>query len=477
MKVTKKAIVFLTLLMLIIQVPFFALSEESTTETKVTQAFSDVGSDNWAYEAISWMVDKKILAGYNDGSFKPSKTITRAEFAKIMVLTLELPLKNTDETTFVDISKDSWEFDYVETAKYYLTGFRTSKGDYFKSGNEAVREDMAVALVKALKLSSDNVDEKILNTFNDTDSISPALKKYVAIAVKNGIMKGNAVANSDKKAFRPQNPLTRAEAAVLLYNIVKEKKITYDDSSSEDKTRIEPEKPEMNETETVTAHKKPIVTGKIDGNRIVLNWTPADSNGFTYYKVVVSKGNPYPRYPQDGYMFVISDRSQTSQTIDVSNGYNGGDFGGKLTAGQKYYFSITSVYSDEKVAGNAVLLTVPKKETETYSGSSHIKPKVTASVANGKITLKWQATNSSDFNYYKVVVSKSNSAPKYPEDGYLTYITEKDRTSYTIDVSTAYNGGDIDGYLIPGKKYYFSVTNVYGNEKIPGNAVYLEVPR
>ncbi len=331
-----------------------------------------------------------------------------------MVLTLELPLKDTDEPTFVDISKDSWEFDYVETAKYYLTGSRTSKGDYFKSGNEAVREDMAVALVKALKLSSDNVDENVLNTFNDSDSISPALKKYVAIAVKNGIMKGNPVSNSDKKAFRPQNPLTRAEAAVLLYNIVKEKKITYDDSSSEDKASIEPEKPEMNETETVTAHKKPVVTGKVDGNRIVLNWTPADSNGFTYYKVVVSKSNPYPRYPQDGYMFVISDRNQTSQTIDVSNGYNGGDFGGKLTAGQKYYFSITSVYSDEKVAGNAVLLTVPKKETETYSGSNHVKPKVTASVANGKITLKWQATNSSDFNYYKVVMVEILAVIWYP---------------------------------------------------------------
>jgi hypothetical protein len=277
-----------------------------------------------------------------------------------MFLTLELPLKNIDEPTFVDISKDNWEYGYVETAKYYLTGFRTSKGDYFKSNNEAVREDMAVALVKALKLTGETVDEKVLNTFNDSSSISPALKKYVAIAVKNGIMKGNSVENSDQKAFRPQNPLTRAEAAVLLYNIVKEKKITYDSSSSDNETNIEPKKPEMSQTETVNTHKKPVVTCKVDGSRIVLSWTPADDNGFNYYKVVVSKSNPYPRYPQDGYMFVIGERNKTSQSIDVSNGYNGGDFGGKLVAGQKYYFSVTSVYSDEKIPGNALYLEVPR---------------------------------------------------------------------------------------------------------------------
>ncbi|HEY9062243.1 MAG TPA: S-layer homology domain-containing protein [Pseudobacteroides sp.] len=477
MRESKKAIVLLTIIMLILQSSIFVYTEENTAETKITQAFSDVDSSNWAYEAISWMVDQKILAGYNDGTFKPAKTISRAEFAKIMVLTLDLPLKNAAEPTFVDISKDSWEYEYVETAKYYLTGFRTSKGDYFKSNNEAVREDMAVALVKALKLTGEIVDEKVLNAFNDSSSISPALKKYVAIALKNGIMKGNPVENSDQKAFRPLNPLTRAEAAVLLYNIVKEKKITYDDSEPDDENNSKQQEPEMSQIETVTAHKKPVVTGKVDGSRIMLSWTPADSNGFTYYKVVVSKSNPYPRYPQDGYMFVISDRNKTSQSIDVSNGYNGGDFGGKLAAGQKYYFSVTSIYSDEKVAGNAVYLTVPKKETETYKEYSHIKPIVKSSVANGKITLKWQPTYASDFSYYKVVISKSNSAPKYPEDGYMAYITDKDCTSYTIDVSKEYSGGDFGGYLEPGKKYYFSVTNVYGSEKIAGNALYLEVPR
>ncbi len=83
MKVTKKAIVFLMLLMLIIQVPFNALSEESTTETKVTQAFSDVDSDNWAYEAISWMVDKKILQAIMMGRLSRLRLLPELNLRKL----------------------------------------------------------------------------------------------------------------------------------------------------------------------------------------------------------------------------------------------------------------------------------------------------------------------------------------------------------------------------------------------------------
>lgn len=74
------------------------------------------------------------------------------------------------------------------------------------------------------------------------------------------------------------------------------------------------------------------------------------------YKVVISKNNPAPKYPDDGYMFRITDRNRNYAIISSSDHYNGGDFSGYLQPGKTCYFSITAVYSDVKVAGNAVVM-------------------------------------------------------------------------------------------------------------------------
>ncbi|MGE5417766.1 MAG: S-layer homology domain-containing protein, partial [Acidobacteriota bacterium] len=124
-------------------------------QTPQNQSFTDVPNDYWAKDAIKAMVDRGILSGYTDGSFKPDQEITRAEFARIMVVSLRLPLKTSAKASFQDVSTSSWAYPYVETAKYYLTGFRYTDGDYFEPNSPAVREDMAVALVKALGYAAD----------------------------------------------------------------------------------------------------------------------------------------------------------------------------------------------------------------------------------------------------------------------------------------------------------------------------------
>lgn len=46
--------------------------------------FKDVNKDHWAYEAIKDLTDRKILTGYEDGTFKPDEPITRAEVVTIL---------------------------------------------------------------------------------------------------------------------------------------------------------------------------------------------------------------------------------------------------------------------------------------------------------------------------------------------------------------------------------------------------------
>jgi len=195
--------------------------------------FKDIDDNHWACQAILELVERGIINGYPDKTFRPDEKVTRSEFAKMM--TLALNLKSTGKTqTFVDVPPTSWDYEVVEAAKSYLTGYKTSDGKmYFYGSRPAVREDMAVALVKALKLPVEKENGQLKKIFKDYDEISPNLRDYIYTAYKNEIMIG-----SDGK-FLPQKNLTRAEAAMLiLRTLYKTEKVVVDDDH-EDKVVVD----------------------------------------------------------------------------------------------------------------------------------------------------------------------------------------------------------------------------------------------
>lgn len=179
--------------------------------------FYDVGREHWAYDHICEMTSRGVLSGYPDNSFRPDKKVTRAEFAKIMTSAAGSALQYPNYPTFDDVDSYDWYFPYVETAKYYLSGYETYYGYYYMPNDLALREDIAVAMVKLKGYSTDGYDLSLLQTmFSDYQSISNNAQKYVAIAVEKGLISGY-----DDGTFRGQDSITRAEAATLLYQAYK----------------------------------------------------------------------------------------------------------------------------------------------------------------------------------------------------------------------------------------------------------------
>lgn len=442
-----------------------AATKADNSSDKNQTAFKDISKGHWAYDAVLWMTGRKILAGYGDKTFRPDNSVTRGEFAVMMVKALELDIIKPQTASFKDVPKGSWAFQYVESAKYYLTGYKMSDGDYFRLDRPAVREDMAVALVKALNYADETPDYDVLDDYSDAGEISPNLKKYVTIAITKKIMQGSPANSRGLREFNPQDTLTRAEAAVLLYGAIKDKgeKVTYDKDKKKEEEKVtydDEDKDERAELE---------VTGVVDGDAVVLSWTKAEADGFNYYKVVASSNNKNPGYPDDGYLICINDRNTLSARITLKDRYNGGDFGGSFKPGERYYFSVTAVYKDEKVKGNAVRLAFP--EEEEYEA-----PKVTGRISGERVILEWEKISDSRLKGYRVVISGDNPEPVYPDDGYFQYITDKSRTYAVVRDGDQYNGGDIDGRLESGNRYYFSVTAVYEDGSVRGNAVRLELP-
>ena len=259
----KKSIFIVTLIITIMTTTVFAAN------------FKDLAKNHWAYGSIAEMTEKGVLVGYPDGTFAPEKSITRAEFAKIMVLALELDEKS-EKMDFLDVAEEHWAYKYINTASEYLSAYNSGKQIVFLPNDEAVREDVAVAVVMAAGLKDAKYDLKTLDKFLDKNQISENLKKYVAIAAENNLMNGNA-----DGTFNPKGKLTRAEVCRLMMNTVEElEKIAIADQNKEPEKPVEPEKPiepekpveivygDVNEDGDITAKDYALVLGyaaKTDG--------------------------------------------------------------------------------------------------------------------------------------------------------------------------------------------------------------------
>lgn len=426
--------------------------------------FKDVSESHWAYDNIKLMSDYGIINGYDGSVFNPDGTVTRAEFAKMMVMTMQMDTYKPSTPSFVDVAYGNWAYPYIETAKPYLTGYRIGTEDYFRPERYAEREEMAVAIVKGLGIDAQSTDMTVLDAYTDTSQISPNLRMYVAAAINEGIMIGSGT------TFNPRGELTRAEAATLLARLITEEKVTYDEEKvTYDENAVD------DEADAVTT---PVLEGVERESDVVLEWSPVTKEDLSYYKVVLSLYDETPQYSENGYLFAISDRSKVRVEIEAGQHYNNGDLGGQVVGGETYYMAITAVYKDgSKYTSNVLSLTVPEKETseETITEKT---PVLSYAYDDGGVRLSWSQTPSSGFNYYKVVLSRTKENPYYPDYGYLTYITNASETSYLVLAGSGYNDGSVGGIggTVTSGSYYMTITAVYGDGKYTSNAIYVTVP-
>ncbi|MEI7028093.1 S-layer homology domain-containing protein [Paenibacillus sp. y28] len=172
--------------------------------------FSDLPKAHWAYADVVRLQQEQVISGYADGSFQPDKTINRAEFAVLLAKAAGVQAASAGASTYADVAMDNWYAAYVEAVKEQFEGGTAGGEQVFHPEGEALREDIAVALVKMLKLS---VAEAAGGqaAFADAGEISEAARPYVARAAEAGLLSGY-----EDQTFKPKKAVTRAEAAVLL---------------------------------------------------------------------------------------------------------------------------------------------------------------------------------------------------------------------------------------------------------------------
>src|SRR5450830_582124 len=179
--------------------------------------FKDVAASYWAFDEITALAAKKVLAGYPDGTFKPEGKVTREEFAKMVVVAKGLALVKPASPTFTDVLASRWSYGYVEAAAKagYIKGIGGGK---FAPASQIKRQDMAVLLVRVIGKEAESKTIKESVAFaNDEPKIGTYAIGAVTIAVRPRVQ----LLTWDKsRNLNPTMSATRGDCAFAIYNTI-----------------------------------------------------------------------------------------------------------------------------------------------------------------------------------------------------------------------------------------------------------------
>lgn len=167
--------------------------------------------------AIENLASRNIINGKDEKHFEPNSTMTRAEFATIMVRGLGLSLKG--EAVFDDVTPKDWFYSYVNAAYHYGIVNGVSETQFNPMGT-ITREEAAVMLARGAKICGMDTEydtlyaRDILAVFFDYVKISDWALSSMAFGYDSKIF------SDESDEIKPQESVTRAEIAQNLYNML-----------------------------------------------------------------------------------------------------------------------------------------------------------------------------------------------------------------------------------------------------------------
>lgn len=184
--------------------------------TKAGITFADIKkSPNKA--AIEALAAREIINGMNEAEFRPDATMTRAQYATIVVKALGLTPKANGK--FKDVASNAWYAAYVGTANAYGIVNGVSDTEFNPEGT-ITRQEAAVMTIRAAKLCgldtamSEAEQNDILCDYMDYRTIASWAKESMAYCYWNEIL------NTDDLNAEPTREILRGEVAEMLYRML-----------------------------------------------------------------------------------------------------------------------------------------------------------------------------------------------------------------------------------------------------------------
>lgn len=185
--------------------PPATMPDDTKTNNEI---FTDMDGAAWAKTAVKALYEKGIVSGKTNTEFYPNDAVTRAEFAKLLVMCRNALVKDNTQY-FNDVAENSWYFDYVNSA-YLINAVNGDDNGNFNPNDKITRQDMAVMIYRAMNMSDTDLPD-----FTDSDEISDYAVNAVGALYRKGIVSGMG-----NGSFAPRDFATRAQAAQMIYKLI-----------------------------------------------------------------------------------------------------------------------------------------------------------------------------------------------------------------------------------------------------------------
>ena len=193
-------------------------SASLTVAGELPNPFADM-TDHWAASFVNYLYQQKISSGVSSEGepiYDPSGTLTRAQFFTMVCLWLGMDVSQYEqvELPFADLGEiPSWALPYLRAAyaEGILAGSRDGEALYAYPLRGITRSEV-MTILGLTQEKGGTVDD--LASFTDAAAVPDWARSYVESLVGRGVINGY-----EDGTLRPTAPMTRAEAAVVLYTM------------------------------------------------------------------------------------------------------------------------------------------------------------------------------------------------------------------------------------------------------------------
>lgn len=168
-------------------------------------SFSDVTR---SHDEINYLVDREILTGYRDGTFKPNRNMNRLNGVQVLLRAANVTNFDAPNPNFTDMTPDS--HGYAEVAKAVQLGIISGKTNadgtkYFDPSAPLTRGQMAKIIVGTMNYSINSS-----YTFRDVPK-SSGFHKYISTLAVEGVTEGY-----EDNTFKPNSSISRLHFSLFV---------------------------------------------------------------------------------------------------------------------------------------------------------------------------------------------------------------------------------------------------------------------
>lgn len=174
-------------------------------------AFSDTKT-HWANACIDQLKSQKLVSGYPDGRFQPNSTVTRAEFAVLMLNSFPKAEVKRPAIAFKDVPSNYWAYKAIRDA-YQREFFAGYPDGTFQPSQPIPRVQALAVLAAASNLSIPEQPEQTLQRYFDDAQQIPNYANNAIAAATNGRITVNY---PNVRQLKPNQSSTRGEVTAFL---------------------------------------------------------------------------------------------------------------------------------------------------------------------------------------------------------------------------------------------------------------------